>query len=69
MIEAPFELRNDFARIGIEGAATAGAQHLLDDGAQPGVVDAGLIEKDPPLVRIRDVQGREEHRVFQLLRC
>ncbi|RVN55620.1 DUF4159 domain-containing protein [Sinorhizobium meliloti] len=32
MIEAPFELRNDFARIGIEGAATAGAQHLLDDG-------------------------------------
>ncbi|MQW67985.1 DUF4159 domain-containing protein [Sinorhizobium medicae] len=31
-IEAPFELRNDFARIGIEGAATAGAQHLLDDG-------------------------------------
>lgn len=32
MIEAPFELRNDFARIGIEGAATAGATHLLDDG-------------------------------------
>ncbi|HXV31230.1 MAG TPA: BatA domain-containing protein, partial [Sinorhizobium sp.] len=31
-IEAPFELRNDFARIGIEGAATAGATHLLDDG-------------------------------------
>jgi len=31
-IEAPFELRNDFARIGIEGAATAGALHLLDDG-------------------------------------
>ncbi|OAP38170.1 RNA-binding protein [Sinorhizobium glycinis] len=31
-IEAPFELRNDFARLGIEGAATAGATHLLDDG-------------------------------------
>jgi hypothetical protein len=31
-VEAPFELRNDFARIGIEGAATAGATHLLDDG-------------------------------------
>ncbi|WEX76537.1 DUF4159 domain-containing protein [Sinorhizobium numidicum] len=31
-IEAPFELRNDFARIGIENAATAGATHLLDDG-------------------------------------
>jgi len=31
-IEAPFELRNDFARIGVEGAATAGATHLLDDG-------------------------------------
>ncbi|ASY63856.1 membrane protein, putative [Sinorhizobium sojae CCBAU 05684] len=31
-IEAPFELRNDFARVGIEGAATAGATHLLDDG-------------------------------------
>ncbi|WP_395515885.1 DUF4159 domain-containing protein [Pseudorhizobium flavum] len=31
-IEAPFELRNDFARLGIEGLATAGAAHLLDDG-------------------------------------
>ncbi|PDT54386.1 MULTISPECIES: DUF4159 domain-containing protein [Sinorhizobium] len=31
-IEAPFELRNDFARIGIQGEATAGATHLLDDG-------------------------------------
>ncbi|MCA1442807.1 DUF4159 domain-containing protein [Ensifer sp. IC4062] len=31
-ITAPFELRNDFARIGIEGAATAGSVHLLDDG-------------------------------------
>lgn len=31
-IEAPFELRNDFARIGIENAATAGSVHLLDDG-------------------------------------
>ena len=31
-IEAPFELRNDFARIGIDGLSTAGATHLLDDG-------------------------------------
>nr|CAD6410180.1 RNA-binding protein [Rhizobium sp. Q54] len=31
-IEAPFELRNDFARLGIDGLATAGAAHLLDDG-------------------------------------
>lgn len=31
-INAPFELRNDFARLSIEGLATAGATHLLDDG-------------------------------------
>ncbi|WP_137130347.1 DUF4159 domain-containing protein [Rhizobium sp. FY34] len=31
-ISAPFELRNDFARLSIEGHATAGAAHLLDDG-------------------------------------
>lgn len=31
-ISAPFELRNDFARLGVEGLATAGATHLLDDG-------------------------------------
>ncbi|WP_117193640.1 DUF4159 domain-containing protein [Rhizobium terrae] len=31
-ITSPFELRNDFARLGIEGRATAGAAHLLDDG-------------------------------------
>ncbi|MBT9372460.1 DUF4159 domain-containing protein [Rhizobium sp. CSW-27] len=31
-IQAPFELRNDFARIAIDGKATAGAAHLLDDG-------------------------------------
>ncbi len=31
-IAAPFELRNDFARIGIDGAATAGGTFLLDDG-------------------------------------
>ncbi|MGN7293216.1 DUF4159 domain-containing protein [Rhizobium sp. SAFR-030] len=31
-IAAPFELRNDFARIAIEGKPTAGAVHLLDDG-------------------------------------
>ena len=31
-IAAPFELRNDFARIGVSGLATAGATHLLDDG-------------------------------------
>ncbi len=31
-ISAPFELRNDFARLSIEGLATAGATHLLDDG-------------------------------------
>lgn len=31
-ISAPFELRNDFARLGIESLATAGATHLLDDG-------------------------------------
>ena len=31
-LSAPFELRNDFARIAIEGKATAGATHLLDDG-------------------------------------
>lgn len=31
-ISAPFELRNDFARLSIESVATAGATHLLDDG-------------------------------------
>lgn len=31
-IAAPFELRNDFARISIEGQANVGAAHLLDDG-------------------------------------
>jgi hypothetical protein len=31
-LSAPFELRNDFARIAIENKATAGAAHLLDDG-------------------------------------
>jgi len=33
-IRAPFEVRNDFARIAIDGAANAGAVHLLDDGFQ-----------------------------------
>jgi len=32
LLKAPFELRNDFARLTIEGQATAGAIHLLDDG-------------------------------------
>lgn len=31
-VAAPFELRNDFARLSIAGLATAGATHLLDDG-------------------------------------
>jgi hypothetical protein len=31
-IASPFELRNDFARLSVEGLATAGAAHLLDDG-------------------------------------
>jgi hypothetical protein len=31
-IDSPFELRNDFARLSVEGMATAGAAHLLDDG-------------------------------------
>ncbi|MCL6706982.1 DUF4159 domain-containing protein [Pseudomonas sp. R2.Fl] len=31
-IAAPFELRNDFARVSIAGIANAGAVHLLDDG-------------------------------------
>ncbi|MBO3761043.1 DUF4159 domain-containing protein [Ciceribacter sp. L1K22] len=31
-IAAPFELRNDFARVSIAGLSTAGAVHLLDDG-------------------------------------
>ncbi|MEZ2130519.1 MULTISPECIES: DUF4159 domain-containing protein [unclassified Sinorhizobium] len=31
-IAAPFEMRNDFARVGIDNLATAGAVHLLDDG-------------------------------------
>ncbi|MCB5201317.1 DUF4159 domain-containing protein [Neorhizobium sp. T786] len=31
-ISAPFELRNDFARLNVDGVATAGAAHLLDDG-------------------------------------
>ncbi|MFB9952276.1 DUF4159 domain-containing protein [Rhizobium puerariae] len=31
-ITSPFELRNDFARLGVDGLATAGAAHLLDDG-------------------------------------
>ncbi|TDK39035.1 DUF4159 domain-containing protein [Rhizobium deserti] len=31
-INAPFELRNDLARLSVQGLATAGAAHLLDDG-------------------------------------
>jgi hypothetical protein len=31
-IAAPFEMRNDFARVSIDNHATAGAVHLLDDG-------------------------------------
>ncbi|EPE97911.1 DUF4159 domain-containing protein [Rhizobium grahamii] len=31
-ITAPFEMRNDFARVSIDNHATAGAVHLLDDG-------------------------------------
>lgn len=31
-IDLPFELRNDFARLQVDGMATAGAVHLLDDG-------------------------------------
>ena len=31
-IAAPFELRNDFSRIGIDNQATAGGTYLLDDG-------------------------------------
>ncbi len=31
-VNAPFELRNDFARLSIVGLGTAGATHLLDDG-------------------------------------
>ena len=31
-ITSPFELRNDFARLSLEGLSTAGATHLLDDG-------------------------------------
>lgn len=31
-ISAPFELRNDFARLNIASLATAGSVHLLDDG-------------------------------------
>jgi hypothetical protein len=31
-ITAPFELRNDFARLSLEGIGSAGAVHLLDDG-------------------------------------
>ncbi|MBD9373100.1 DUF4159 domain-containing protein [Rhizobium sp. ARZ01] len=31
-ITAPFELRNDFAHITVDGLATAGATYLLDDG-------------------------------------
>ncbi len=31
-ISSPFELRNDFARLQLDGLSTAGAVHLLDDG-------------------------------------
>ncbi|MBB4229223.1 DUF4159 domain-containing protein [Rhizobium mongolense] len=31
-IPAPFEMRNDFARVSIDNLATAGSVHLLDDG-------------------------------------
>ena len=31
-IAAPYELRNDFARVSVAGLSTAGAVHLLDDG-------------------------------------
>ncbi len=31
-ITAPFELRNDFARLTVDGLANAGGAYLLDDG-------------------------------------
>ncbi|MDS7597672.1 DUF4159 domain-containing protein [Agrobacterium tumefaciens] len=31
-VDAPFELRNDFARLSLDGVSTAGSAHLLDDG-------------------------------------
>ena len=31
-VAAPFEMRNDFARVSIEGTANAGTVHMLDDG-------------------------------------
>ncbi|MGV0909301.1 DUF4159 domain-containing protein [Martelella sp. FOR1707] len=44
-IRAPFEVRNDFARVAIDGAANAGAVHLLDDGFKRRRV--GLISGSP----------------------
>jgi hypothetical protein len=52
-IEAPFELRNDYARLGIDGLESAGAVRLLDDSFKRrsvGLVSGEAGDRSQPLL-------------------
>jgi hypothetical protein len=53
IIEAPFELRNDFARLTIDGHETAGAVRLLDDSFKRrsvGLISGESADRSQPLL-------------------
>jgi hypothetical protein len=53
VIEAPFELRNDFARLTIDGHETAGAVRLLDDSFKRrsvGLISGESADRSQPLL-------------------
>jgi hypothetical protein len=52
-IDAPFELRNDYARLTIDGFETAGAVHLLDDSFKRrsvGMISGESADRSQPLL-------------------
>jgi len=52
-IAAPFELRNDFARVSLDNHATAGAVHLLDEGfkrRRVGILSGQAADEFQPLL-------------------
>lgn len=52
-IEAPFELRNDYARLSIDGYDTAGSVHLLDDSFKRrsvGLISGESADRSQPLL-------------------
>lgn len=52
-IAAPFELRNDFAQVTVDGLATAGATYLLDDGfrrRRVAILSGAVYDANQPLL-------------------